>query len=122
MDLGQTAVNTLRYQLDRAPTLRPVERRQRGSEPRSANVRAAHGPAPGRGWTKRSSRLVGDGWLSAKTGLVNAEPTPSWFRPTEGSDQEGSDRGVVGSRRVTTFFALTLRVEQHSTHRSAAET
>lgn len=64
MDLRQTAVNALSYQLDRTPELRPPERRQRGSEPRSANVHAAPGPAAGRGWTKRSSGL--GGWPSAK--------------------------------------------------------
>ena len=123
MDFRQTAVNTLSYQLDRTPKLRQPERRQRGSEPRSANVHAAPGPAAGRGWTKRSSGLVGGGWSSAKTGLVDAVPTPIEVsgRP-RGSDQDGSDRDVVASHRVTTFFSLWLRVAQHSTYRSAAET
>lgn len=87
MDLRQTAVNALSYQLDRAPKLRPPERRQRGSEPGSANVRAVPGPAAGRGWTKRSS------------GLVDAEPTPSRFPADRGQrpGRERPGRGRVAS-------------------------
>src|SRR5271166_1530835 len=120
MDLRQTAVNALSYQLDRAPKLRPPERRQRGSEPWSANVHAAPGPAAG--WTKRSSGLVGGGWPSAKQVSSTPNQPHRGFRPTKGSDQDGSDRDVVGSHRVTTFSSLRLRVAQHSTYRLAAET
>ena len=38
MDLRQAADNTLSYQLDRVSEPRRAERRQRRSEPRSANV------------------------------------------------------------------------------------
>jgi hypothetical protein len=51
MDLRQTAVNTLGYQLECAPKLRPPAHRHRGLEPRSADIHAAPGPAAGRGWT-----------------------------------------------------------------------
>jgi hypothetical protein len=55
MDLRQTAVNTLSYQLDRAPKLRPPEHRHTGSEPRSADVHAA--PArTGSGWLASNER------------------------------------------------------------------
>jgi hypothetical protein len=108
MDLRQTAVNTLSYQLDRAPKLRPPGRRQRGLEPRSANVHAAPGPAAGRGWTKRSSGLVGGGWPSAKQVSSTPNQPHRGFRPTEGN-QDGSDRDVLGSHRyVTPFFSLRL--------------
>ena len=122
MDLRQTAANALSYQLDRAPKLRPPERRQRGSEPRSANVHAAPGPAAGRGWTKRSSGLVGGGWPCAKQVSSTPNQPHRGFRPTKGSDQDGIDRDVVGSHRLATFFSLRLRVAQHSTYRLAAET
>ena len=122
MDLKQAAVNTLSYQLDRAPKLRPPARRHRGSEPRSADVHAAPGPAAGRGWTKRSSGLGGGGWPSAKQVSSTPNQPHRGFRPTAGSDQDGNDRDVVGSHRVTTFFSLRLRVAQHSTYRLAAET
>jgi hypothetical protein len=116
MDLKQTAVNTLSYQLDRAPKLRPPARRHRGLEPRSADVHAARGPAAGRGWTERSSGLVGGGWPSAKQVSSTPNQPHRSFRPTA-----GSDRDVVGSHRVTTFFSLRLRVAQHSTYRLAEE-
>jgi hypothetical protein len=124
MDLRQTAVNALSYQLDRAPKLRQRKRRQRGLEPRSANVHAAPGPAAGRAWTRRSSGLVGGGgWSSAKTGLVDAVPAPSRFLADRGgATRIGAHRDVVASHRVTTFFSLRLRVAQHSTYRLAAET
>jgi hypothetical protein len=116
MDLRQTAVNTLSYQLDRSPKLRPPARWHRGLEPRSADVHAAPGPAPGRGWTERSSGLVEGGWPSAKQVSSTPNQPHRSFRPTA-----GSDRDVVGSHRVTTFFSLRLRVAQHSTYRSAEE-
>ncbi len=117
MDLKQTAVNTLSYQQDRAPKLRPPARRHRGLEPRgSADVHAAPGPDTGRGWTKRSSGLVGGGWPSAKQDSSAPNQPHPGFRPTA-----GSDRDVVGSHRVTTFFSLRLRVAQHSTYRLAEE-
>jgi hypothetical protein len=72
MDLRQTAVNTLSYELDRAPMLRLPARRHRGSEPRCANVHAAPGPAAGRGWTNGRQ-----GW-SAPT----ANPSEVSGRPT----------------------------------------
>jgi hypothetical protein len=96
MDLRQTAVNTLSYQLDCAPMLRPPARRHRGSEPRSANVHAAPGPAAGRGWTNGRQ-----GWSAptAKTGFVDAEPTPSRFPADRGERprRERPGRGRVAS-------------------------
>jgi len=106
MDLRQTAINTLSYQRDRVPKLRPPAGRHRGSEPRCANVHAAPGPAAGPQTNGRQ------GWSAptAKTGFVDAEPTPSRFP----ADRRG-DQDVVGSHRVTTFFSLRLRVAQHFT-------
>ena len=51
-DFRQTVVNALSYStLDRTPKLRRAERRQRRSEPASANVHATPKPAVGRGPT-----------------------------------------------------------------------
>jgi hypothetical protein len=44
MDLKQTAVNTLSYQLDRAPKLTPPARRHKGLEPWVCGCHAAPGP------------------------------------------------------------------------------
>ena len=123
MDLGQTAVNALSNQLDRAPKLRPVERRQRGSKSRFGNVHAAPAAVAGRGRSERWSGLVGGGWPSAKQVSSTPNQPHRGFRATERSDQDGSDRDVVASHRVTNFFALRLRSSAaHSTYRSAAET
>lgn len=94
MDLRQTAVNTLSYQLDRAPKLRRAERRQTGPVPRSANVLAAPGPAAGAGRTERWAGLVADRWSSGKTGC-RAQPTPSRFPADQGrAARTWSDRIV----------------------------
>ena len=119
MDLRQTAVITPNYHLDRAPKLTPSHRRQSGSEAQFADVHAAPGPAAGRGWTKRSSGLVGGGWPTAKTDFAGAEPARG-FRPTGGATRAGG-RNMVGLHHVPAFFSLRLRVAQRSKHRFAAE-
>jgi hypothetical protein len=109
MDLGQTAVNALSYQPDRAPTLRLVERRQRGSESRFANVRAAPGADAGLN--------DGQGWSEAVgQALKRVSSTPNQphrgFRPTE----ERPGRGGVAScnnflrARATSRGALHVQI------------
>jgi hypothetical protein len=113
MDLRQTTVNALSYQLDRAPKLRPPARRHRGLEPRSADVHAAPGPAAGRGWTERSSGLVGGGWPSAKQVSSTLNQPHRSFRPT----------GTWSGRIVYQLSSRSgLRVAQHFTYRLAEET
>jgi hypothetical protein len=117
MDLRQTAVNTLSYQLDGAPKLRPPARRHRGLEPRSADVHAAPGPAAGRGGPNDRQ-----GWSEAVGQALNR----SRRRRTNPIEVSGRPRGATAtwSGRIvsTTFFSLRLRVAQHSTYRLAAET
>ncbi len=112
MGSRQTAVNTLSYSTRSRPRAEVGQsvgkndrnQRLRTSTPRRAPVRASAGPT------------VGGGWPSAKTGFLDAEPTPSRFPADRRDDQD-----VVGSHLVTTFFSLRLRVAQHSTFRLAAE-
>ncbi len=47
---------------------------------------------------------------------LSAEPPPSEDPPLQRGDQS-----MVGSRLVTPFFSLRLRVAQHITYRLAAE-
>jgi hypothetical protein len=68
MDLRQTAVNTLSYQLDRAPKPRRAERRQTGPEPRSANVLAAPGPAAGPGEPPGRGRIASCNYFISRSG------------------------------------------------------
>jgi hypothetical protein len=68
------------------------------------------GPRCGPRLDQRSSGPVGGSWRSAKTGFLDAEPTPSRFP----ADRRGN-QDVVGSHLVTTLFSLRLRVAQHST-------
>jgi hypothetical protein len=106
MDLRQAADNTLSCQLERVPKPRRAERRQRRSEPRCAHVHGRTGSAAGH---SRTNGRQGSA-LTAKTGSVGAEPTPSRFPADRRSDQD-----VVGSHLVPTFFSLRLRVAQHFT-------
>ncbi len=118
MGSRQTAVNTLSYSTRSRPRAEVGQsvgkndrnQRLRTSTPRRAPVRASAGPT------------VGGGWSSAKQVSSTPNQPHRGFRPTAGSDQDGNDRDVVGSHRVTTFFSLRLRVAQHFTYRLAAET
>jgi hypothetical protein len=93
MDLRQTAVNTLGYQLECAPKLRPPAHRHRGSAPWPANVDAAPGLAAGSGWTKRSS-----GWSQAVgQALKQVSSTPN--QRIEVSDRHGERSGRERPRR-----------------------
>ena len=91
MDLRQTAVNTLSYQLERAPKLTPPARRHRGSEPRSANVhaardppRAAAGPTVVKAGRRRPPKQVSSTLNQPHRG----------FRPTDGATKTWSGRIV----------------------------
>ncbi len=57
MDLRQTAVDVLRYQLDRGPSLNRPEGPQTGLDSRSGNVQAVAGCSTG-ARTRRSRRGV----------------------------------------------------------------
>jgi len=118
-DMGprQTAVDTLSYSTDLAPKLRSGRASAKTIGTGVCERPCRGGPRCGPRLDQRSSGPVGGDWPSAKTGFLDAEPTPSRFP----ADRRG-DQDVVGSHRLATFFSLRLRVAQHFTHKLAAET
>jgi hypothetical protein len=96
--------------------LRWAKRRQRQSEPASANIHAAWDPLRAAAGPT-VVRPVGGGWPTAKIGFVDVKRSPSTFP----ADRRGDQR-LVGSPLVTTSFSLGPRVAQNSTDRLAAET
>lgn len=113
----QTAVNTLSY----STGSRPKAGAGRGAAKAIGSgvcERPRHGgPRFGPRLDQRWSGSVDGGRPSAKTGFLDAEPTPARFP----ADRRG-DQNVVGSHLVTTSFSLRLGVAQHFTYRLAAET
>jgi hypothetical protein len=111
MDLRQTAINPLSYQRDRVPKLRPPAGRHRGSEPRCANVHAAPGPAAGPQTNGRQ------GWSAptAKTGFVDAEPTPSRF-PADRGERPRRERPGRGRVASCTNFLLAQAASRAALH------
>jgi hypothetical protein len=114
MDLRQAADNTLSYELDRVP--KPRRARASAKTIRTAVCECPRRTGPAAGHSRTNGR---QGWSAptAKTGFVDAEPTPSRFP----ADRRG-DQDVAGSHLVPTFFSLRVRVAQHFTYRLAAQT
>ena len=106
----QTAVNTLSYSTGSRPKAEAGRASAKTIGTGVCERPRRGGPRCGPRLDQRSSGPAGGGWPSAKTGFLDAEPTPSRFP----ADRRG-DQDVVGSHLVTTFFSLRLRVAQHST-------
>jgi len=107
-----TAVNTLSYSTGSCP-------KAEAGRASAKTIGTGVCERPRRGGPRvdqRSSGPVGGGWPTAKTGFLDAGPTPSRFP----ADRRG-DQDVVGSHLVTTFFSLRLRVAQHFTYWLGAE-